>query len=205
MKEDGGQQNSEKSGAVPKVVDTARPKTQVNSSMVWIIGDTRSTRKKQFEKAGMTIGNCGHPLKSQRPNWKLRLSTDQPRLLYILSFGGMDETEEVSNFISAIVTDQLNLRGYIVLEAPEISSVWTMPHGKITESTEWTPAVTRWCSFHAEHQAAKGERSDKRSKVVWASKRKEDAEDDEETAKRRQTPNQVFSGSLGRFLLFVKL
>ena len=98
--------------------------------MVWIIGDMRNARKIQFEKAGMTIGNCRHPLKSQRPNWKLRLSTDQPRLLYIVNFGGMDETEDVSNFISEIVKDQLNLRGYIVLEAPENSSVWTMPHAR---------------------------------------------------------------------------
>jgi hypothetical protein len=154
------QQDSRKQGAVPKVVDTATPQTQVNSSMVWIIGDNKHARRKQFENAGLTVGYSKHGSlnKDQRHCLRLRLSTDQPRLLYIVNLGGMGNTEDISNFISVMITDQLNLRGFILLEAPEHSSAWTMPHGKLTESTEWYPVVTRWCGLTAEQKDAKGER-----------------------------------------------
>ena len=123
--------------------------------MVWIIGDIKHTRSTQFQKAGWTIGNTHHPKEGQRTNWRLRLSTEQPRLLYIVNFGGMKETERTSSFISVIITDQLNLRGFILLEAPETSSAWTMPHGKQTESTEWYPVVTRWCGLEETFETQK--------------------------------------------------
>ena len=162
VKEDGGQQNSKKNGAVPKVVVTAKPQTQVKSRLMWLIGDNRRVRKEQFEKAGWTIGYNRHGSldKDQRRCLRLRLSTAQPRLIYIVNLGGMGNTQEVSNFISVMITDQLNLRGFIVLEAREDSDLWKMPHGKLTEGNEWYPVVTRWCGLQAEPKATKGEKSD---------------------------------------------
>ena len=123
---------------------------------MWLIGDGKNARREQFEKAGWTIGY--HRRGSQgRHGVRLRLSAEQPRLLYIVNLGGMDENEETSNFLSTLMYDQLNLRGLILLEAPEHSSAWTMPHGKKTESTEWYAVTTRWCGLEAGHLTAKGE------------------------------------------------
>ena len=57
------------------------------------------------------------------------------------------DTESVSNFISVIMKDQLNLRGLVLLEAPETTRAWKMPHGKLTEGDDWHNAVTRWCGL----------------------------------------------------------
>ena len=84
---------------------------------MWLIGDKQNARKDEFEKAGWTIG-YNRTLK-RRDGLRLRMSTDQPRLLYIVAFGSVDESEDASNFLSTLMYDQLNLRGLIVLEAPE--------------------------------------------------------------------------------------
>ena len=158
VKPGGERPTSSLKGAVPEVVDTATPQTQgKNSSMMWLIGDVGHARKEQFENAGWSIGYDRRGSKG-RPGLRLRLSTDQPRLLYIVSFGGMDENEETSSFLSGLMYDQLNLRGLILLEAPENSKTWTMPHGKRTENrTEWYEATTRWCGLQSEISTAKGE------------------------------------------------
>ena len=112
MKEDGEQQNSKKNGAVTKVVVTAKPQAQVQARMVWLLGDDKHVRKEQFQKAGWTIGYSRHGImtSSERRCLRKRLSTAQPRLLYIVNLGGMGNTKEESNFISVMMTDQLNLR-----------------------------------------------------------------------------------------------
>ena len=60
VKKDGEQQNSKKNGAVTKVVVTAKPQTQVQARMVWLLGDNKHVRKEQFQKAGWTIGYSRH-------------------------------------------------------------------------------------------------------------------------------------------------
>ena len=139
---------------------------------MWLIGDNKHVRRKQFETAGWTIGYSRHGSlnKDQRRCLRRRLLTVQPRLLYIVNLGGMGNTEDVSNFISVMITDQLNLRGFILLEAREDSSAWTMPHGKLTEGTEWYPVVTRWCGLTAEQKDAKGEKVTPKGETVAPSK-----------------------------------
>ena len=111
MKEGGKQQNSSESGAVPKVVDIAKPKTQVqvNSRMVWMLGDRHNVRRQQFADAGWTTGySKQHALtEKQRVNLRQRLASEQPLLLYIVNFGGMGNTTDVSNFMVSMITDQL--------------------------------------------------------------------------------------------------
>ena len=126
MKENGKQQSSSVSGAVPKVFDTAEPRTQVqvNSRMVWMIGDRHNVRKQRFADAGWTTGyskQCALN-NSQQVNLRMRLASEQPLLLYIVNFGGMGNTTEASTFIGSMITEQLKLCGLIILEAPESSS-----------------------------------------------------------------------------------
>ena len=107
---------------MPKVVDIAKPKTQVqvNSRMVWMLGDRHNVRRQQFADAGWMTGyskQCSLGEK-QRVNLRKRLASEQPLLLYIVNFGGMGNTTDVSNFMVSMITDQLNLRGLILLEAP---------------------------------------------------------------------------------------
>ena len=159
VKPGGERPASSSKGAVPEGVDTATPQTQgKNSSMMWLIGDGNNARRKQFEKAGWTIGYsiCGS---TGRHKVRFRMSADQPRLLYIVNFGGMAGNAETSTFLSNLMYDQLNLRGLILLEAPESSKFWQMPHGKLTEHRDWHPTVTRWCGLAVQStQSAKGER-----------------------------------------------
>jgi hypothetical protein len=160
VKDGEARQSSEQHGAVPKAVVTARPNTQVNSSMVWLIGDHNQVRRQQFKDAGWVIGLSSNRSlnKSKRRTLRSRFADDQPHLLYVVNLGGMGDTEDVSSFIAVLMQDQLNLRGLILLEAPESSNVWTLPHGKLTEHRDWHPAVTRWCGLTS--QTAKGELSD---------------------------------------------
>ena len=127
--------------------------------MVWMLGDRHNVRRQQFANAGWTTGyskQCSLTEK-QRVNLRQRLSSEQPLLLYIVNFGGMGNTTDVSNLMVSMITEQLNLSGLILLEAPESSNAWEMPHGKLTESDAWQPADTRWCGLTAEQKTAKGE------------------------------------------------
>ena len=134
VKESGKQQNSSVSGAVPKVVDTAKPQTQVqvNSRMVWMLGDRHNVRRQQFADAGWTIGyskQCALT-NSQQVNLRKRLASEQPLLLYIVNFGNMPSTKEVSSFLRTFISEQLNLCGLVMVQAPEQSSAWKMGHNK---------------------------------------------------------------------------
>ena len=139
MKSGQQQQASNKRDVVKEVVDTAKSQTQVNSSTVWIIGDKERGRSRQFKNTGWTIGCTKHGTlnDNRRNNYRKRLQSEKPLLLYIVNFGGMGHTEENSTFLLDLINDQLNLRGLILIEAPEDSSAWNMPHGKLTEGTDW--------------------------------------------------------------------
>ena len=129
--------------------------------MVWIVGDKERGRSRQFKNAGWTIGCTRHGSinDNQRRSWRLRLHSEKPLLLYIVNFGGMGDTEDVSDFLLVMIKDQLNSSGLILLEAPESSSAWNMPHGKLTEGTDWNKVNTRWCGLtEPEVQTTKGER-----------------------------------------------
>ena len=131
--------------------------------MVWFLGDHNQVRRQQFKAAGWIVGfsSNGKLKQSKYRTLRLRLADTKPQLLYVVNFGGMGDTEDVPSFIAVLVQGQLNLRGLILLEAPESSNVWTLPHGKLTEHRDWHPAVTRWCGLTSE--TAKGELSDTHS------------------------------------------
>ena len=131
--------------------------------MVWLLGDHNQVRRQQFKDAGWVIGLSSNRSlnKSKRRTLRSRFADDQPHLLYVVNLGGMGDTEDVSSFIAVLMQDQLNLRGLILLEAPESSKLWQMPHGKLTEHRDWHPTVTRWCGLTS--QTAKGELSDTHS------------------------------------------
>ena len=110
VKDGEARQSCEQPGAVPKVVATARPKTQVNSSTIWLIGDNHQVRRRQFQDAGWSVGLCSSRSlnQSKRRTLRQRLANDQPHLLYLVNFGCMGDTESVSSFIAVLMQDQLN-------------------------------------------------------------------------------------------------
>ena len=100
---------------VPNSVgDITITKTQEGAT-VWLIGDRYGERRKQFQRQGWQIGfsKSGSTRATQRSTWLRRLSEDKPRLLYIVEFGGMDNSNHVSSFLGNMVDDQLKLCGLI--------------------------------------------------------------------------------------------
>ena len=106
---------------VPNSVgDTTRTKTQ-GAATVWLIGDRHGKRQEQLENAGWQIGfsKCSNIGADTRRSLRLRMAEDKPRLLYIVEFGGMGNSNNVSSFLENMIDDQLKLCGLILLEAPE--------------------------------------------------------------------------------------
>ena len=106
--------SSKKQVVVPsRVGDTTKTETQ--DKMVWLIGDRHNTRRQQLTKAGWKVDFCrnGNISDEQRQNWRTRLNTDKPCLLYIVECGGMGTNHEVSSFLANLIGDQLKLCGLI--------------------------------------------------------------------------------------------
>ena len=94
---------------VPNSVgDTTRTKTQ-GAATVWLIGDRHGKRQEQFQRQGWQIGlsKSGSIKVATRSTWLQRLAEDKPRLLYIVDYGGMDNSNSVSSFLGNMVDDQL--------------------------------------------------------------------------------------------------
>ena len=97
-----------------RVGDTTKTKTQEHR-MVWLIGDRYNKRRQQFKEAGWEIGlsRYGSMSLDSCHNLRKRMSADKPGLLYIVTDGGMGDTEQVSIFLGTLITDQISLCGLI--------------------------------------------------------------------------------------------
>ena len=102
------------------------------------MGDKHGKRQEQFQRQGWQIGfsKCSSIGADTRRNLRRRMAKEKPRLLYIVEFGGMDNSTSVSSFLGNMVDDQLKLCGLILIEAPENTPTWTSPHGKRSEGEE---------------------------------------------------------------------